>query len=55
MQNKSIDKIIDNSTASVEMEGFKIDEQVRLWCKMLLMNEITKDEYINLVKEKAGC
>lgn len=53
MQN-SVDKIIANAAASVEMEGFHIDEQAKEWCRQLLNKKITKEEYINLLKEKAG-
>lgn len=54
MKAKSLDKSIQNAAASVEMEGYKIDNQSKEWCKKLLQNEITMDEYINLVKLKAG-
>lgn len=54
MQHKTIDKAINNAVASVEMEGFHIDEQSKRWCKQLLLNEITMEEYINKVKQKAG-
>ena len=54
MQSKTIDKSIKNALASIEMEGFCIDEQSKIWCKQLLMKEITMEEYIDLVKQKAG-
>lgn len=54
MKNKSYDKAIENAVASVEMEGYQIDEQSKEWCKKLLLNEITMDEYIEFVKLKAG-
>lgn len=54
MKNKSCDKAIENAVASVEMEGYQIDEQSKEWCKKLLLNEITMEEYIELVKLKAG-
>lgn len=54
MQKVSLDRLIDNAAASVEMEGFRIDEQSRIWCKQLLSNEITMDEYIIRIKQKAG-
>lgn len=53
-KNKSYDKAIENAVASVEMEGYQIDEQSKEWCKKLLLNEITMEEYIELVKLKAG-
>ena len=49
----SIDKAIENSAASVEMEGFKIDSQCREWCRQLLQGKITLEEYIELVKARA--
>lgn len=54
MKNKSYDKAIENAVASVEMEGYQIDGQSKEWCKKLLLNEITMEEYIELVKLKAG-
>jgi hypothetical protein len=36
------------------MEGFSVDEQAKLWCKKLLNNEITMEEYISIAKAKAG-
>lgn len=53
MKNKSYDKAIENAVASVEMEGYQIDEQSKEWCKKLLLNEITMEEYIELVKLKS--
>ena len=54
MKNKSYDKAIENAVESVEMEGCQIDEQSKELCKKLLLNEITMEEYIELVKLKAG-
>lgn len=54
MSEKEIDKAIKNASASVEMEGFSIDEQSKILCKKLLLNEITMEEYILFVKQKAG-
>lgn len=50
----SIDRAIDNAAASVEMEGYHIDDQSKDWCRKLLSKEITMEEYIILVKSKAG-
>lgn len=54
MSEKEIDKAIKNASASVEMEGFSIDEQSKILCKKLLLNEITMEDYILFVKQKAG-
>lgn len=54
MQKETLDTLIDNAAASVEMEGFCINEQSKNWCKQLLQNKITMNEYIELVKKKAG-
>lgn len=54
MQKETLDTLIDNAAASVEMEGFRINEQSKNWCKQLLQNKITMKEYIELVKKKAG-
>ncbi len=50
----SIDKAIENAAASVEMEGYQIDTQVKDWCRRLLEQRITMEQYIQLVKQKAG-
>ena len=51
---KTIENAIKNAAASVEMEGYHIDEQSKEWCRQLLRKEITMEEYIALVKKKAG-
>ena len=50
----SIDKAIENAAASVEMEGYRIDEQCKEWCRKLLNGQLTMEEYIVLVKQRAG-
>lgn len=54
MSETQIEKSIRTATASLEMEGFSVDERAKLWCKKLLNKEITMEEYISLVKAKAG-
>jgi hypothetical protein len=54
VRTMSIDKAIENSAASVEMEGFRIDEQCKDWCRKLLNGELSMEEYIVLVKQRAG-
>ncbi len=54
MSEIQIEKSIRTATASLEMEGFSVNEQSKLWCKKLLNKEITMEEYISLVKEKYG-
>ncbi len=50
----SIDKAIENATVSVRMEGYQIDNDGIQWCKKLLEKEISMEQYISLVKQKAG-
>lgn len=50
----SIEKAINNAAASVEMEGYHIDEQSRILCRQLLEKQITMDQYIELAKQRAG-
>ena len=50
----SVEKAIESAVVSVEMEGCQIDEQSRIWCKKLLEKEITFEQYIELIKQKAG-
>ena len=49
-----IDKAVENAIASVEMEGYQIDDDCVQWCKQLLGKEITLEQYIALVKQKSG-
>jgi hypothetical protein len=44
---------IANAAASVEMEGFHVTAQHKEWCRKLLNKEITKAEYIRLIRESA--
>lgn len=50
----SIEKAIANATASLEMEGFTVDEQTKEWCRQLLNNEITIEQYVEFAKLHAG-
>ena len=50
----SIDGAIENAVASLKMEGFEIDEESINWCKELLENKIDFEQYLLLVKQKAG-
>ena len=50
----SIDKAVENAVASVKMEGYQIDNECILWCKKLLGNKISLEQYIALVKQKSG-
>lgn len=47
----SIDRAINNAAASVEMEGYSIDEQCKDWYRQVLENKITMEQYIQLVLE----
>ncbi len=50
----SIDKAINNAAASIEMEGYTIDDQCKEWCRQVLENKMTMEQYIQLVLEQAG-
>ena len=50
----SIDGAIENAVASVKMEGFQIDNESVIWCKELLEGKINFEQYLLLVKQKAG-
>lgn len=50
----SVDKAIDTAVVSVEMEGYHIDEQSKIWCRKFLDKEITFEQYLELIKQKAG-
>lgn len=50
----SVDKAIENAVASVKMEGYTVDSECVQWCKQLLENKISMEQYIALVKQKSG-
>lgn len=50
----SIENAIKNACASVEMEGYTIDKECKEWCRLLLNEEITLEQYISLVKKQSG-
>ena len=50
----STDKVIENAVASVKMEGYQVDDECVQWCRKLLGNEITMEQYVALVKQKTG-
>ncbi len=45
---------IENAAASVEMEGFKVSEQSKVWCEQMLNHEITFEEYLALALKQVG-
>lgn len=48
----SVNKSIAHAAASVEMEGFHVDDECREWCRKLLMKEISFEQYLAYAKEK---
>lgn len=52
--NDSVDRSVANAAASVEMEGYTIDEECRDWCRMVLLNQMSKEDYLHLLLKKAG-
>jgi len=55
MQNNimTIQKAIDNAEASINMEGYRIPDYCKELCKKLLNNEVTLEEYIKIITDKA--
>ena len=49
----SIEKAISNAAASVEIEGYRIDDRTKEWARMLLEEKITLNDYISLVMKHA--
>ena len=50
----SIDKAINNATASLEMEGLYVSDELKALFIRKLNNEITMEEYIKLAMELKG-
>ena len=49
----SVMDALDRGIANVEIEGFRVDAEMREWCRKLLTKEITYSDYISLLREKA--
>lgn len=50
----SIDKAIKSAIASVQIEGYNVDNECVEWCKLLLENKLSMEQYISLIKQKSG-
>ncbi len=50
----SIDTAIENTTASLTMEGFSVDQKAKELVRVVLENKMTTEEYITIIKQKAG-
>ena len=50
--NQNNDKFLNFGIANAEIEGLYVDDEMREWCKQLLNEEITYEEYISLLKER---
>lgn len=48
---ETVNKPIANAAASMEMEGFHVDDECRSWCRKLLMKEISFKQYLAYAKE----
>ncbi|MBQ8074518.1 MAG: hypothetical protein IJ237_00895 [Oscillospiraceae bacterium] len=51
---ESIERSIENAFASVEIEGLHIDTECVDWCRQVLLNQMSKEEYLKLLLKKAG-
>ena len=47
-------KALENAVASVEMEGFTVDEETKEMCVKLLKGEITFEEYLAYSLKSVG-
>mgnify|MGYP001119545728 CR=1 FL=1 len=54
MNATEIEKSIHTATVSLEMEGLHVDEQCVAWCRQMLSDEITPEEYLKLVTARMG-
>ncbi len=48
---ETVNKPIANTAASMEMEGFHVDDECRAWCRKLLLKEISFEQYLAYAKE----
>lgn len=54
MSEKDIQRAVNSSIASIEMEGYTVDAQTKELCIKLMRKEITMDEYLAFVKQSVG-
>ena len=45
---------VTEAAASLETEGFHVDQETRRWCEQVLQNKLTREEYLKRVLAKAG-
>lgn len=50
----SIDTAINSATASLEMEGLIVSDELKELCIRKINNEITMEEYVKLAMELKG-
>jgi len=51
---EAVNKSIANAVASVEIEGFQVDDARWEWCRKLLMKGISFEQYLAYAKRKVG-
>jgi hypothetical protein len=51
-ESEIIIKSMNNAEASINMEGLYVSEESKNLCKKLLKNEISFEEYMNIIKAK---
>ena len=50
----SREKALENAVASIEMEGFTVDEETKEMCYKLLKGEIPFEEYLAYLLKSVG-
>lgn len=53
MSTDEIERSIQTATISLEMEGLYVGEQYVDWCRMMLSGDISINEYLAMVIDKA--
>ena len=53
MSPSEIERSIRAAAASLEMEGLPVDPQCVAWCRRMLAGELSMEEYLALVTERA--
>lgn len=51
-KDNNIDKIIEEAVANIELEGGKIDNDIKAKAKEILQGKITYKEYLEYIKQK---
>lgn len=51
-KNVNYTEVLNSAIASVEIEGYEVDEQQKAFCLEFVSGNINKEDFINLILER---